>query len=183
MIEIAAGFGSALAIALLVPRYIERKHTKTNREWYNEHIKDNIDIAPPSIVFPIVWSILYIFMATAIGIWSLKPDDEMSGGNYIATWVLINFNLLFNLLWTLVFFSFRDKSWSILVALVDALLIFGTAVAIVVLFHLSSESNAWVFVLWYPYVIWTGFALLLTFAIWLCNREDGLGIEYAPIEA
>lgn len=182
MIELAAGFGSALAIALLVPRNIERKHNKTSKEWYNEYIKSNLCLAPPSIVFPIVWAILYIFMATAIGIWSLKPDDEMSGGNYIATWVLIDFNLLFNLLWTLVFFSFRDKSWSIPVALADAVLIFGTAVTVGILFHLSSESNAWVFVLWWIYAAWTAFALLLTFAIWLCNREGGLGIEYTQLE-
>ena len=180
MTALAAGFSSALAVALLVPSWVEREHKESVKDWYDKHIKANIVIAPPSIVFHIAWTITYIFMAIAIGLWSQQPD--MSSGTYIGAWVLIVFNILFNKLWTVLFFSFRDMKWSIVVALVDALLLFATAVAVVVLFHLSPDKNAAVFVLWYLYVLWTAFILVLNFAIWLCNREGGLGIDYTPLQ-
>ena len=169
--EIVAGFGAALAAALIVPSSIERNHNQTQKDWYNEKIKDGISIAPPSIVFPIVWTILYIFMAAAIAIWAVKPEEELRSGVYIGTWIVIVLNIIFNKLWTVLFFSFRDKRWSIGAAFADALLIFLTALVIVILFHVSSESNAWVFVLWYPYVLWSFFAFVLTTTIFEGRAE------------
>lgn len=177
MLEIIIGFACALALVLLVPTYIDRKHDATGSEWYRERIRANVNIAPPTYVFPVVWSALYIFMATAIGIWaSIQPSTEWTTGRFIATWVLISANLLFNRLWTLIFFSFRDKPWSVPLALFDAFLIFGTALAIVVLFHLSPEHNGWVYGLWYPYVAWTLFAFVLTFAIWRLSRGSEFSV-------
>lgn len=181
MTEAAIGFGVTLALALIIPRYMERKHRETTGKWYHTHIRENLWMAPPVITFPIIWTILYIFIATAIGIWSIKPEPEMSGSNYIATWVLIGFNITFLNLWTLIFFSYRDKKWSLPLAFADAIFLFGTALAIGILFHLSSETNVAVFVLWWLYVIWTLFAMTLSLVIWLCNREGGLGIDYSPV--
>jgi tryptophan-rich sensory protein len=177
------GFSGALLAALLTPSYVERESLRgTGKEWYQKYIQDNVNIAPPSLVFPIVWSLLYAGMAVSIGLWAGKPELEMQGGIYLAAWILIILNIVLNKLWTLIFFSFRDKRWSIPMAFVDALLIFGTAVAVVVLFHLGSSVSVWVFILWYAYVLWTGFATVLSLAILLCNMEDGLGISYEPME-
>ena len=181
MTAAAAGFGASLALALIIPSHLDRKHKETSKEWYRQHIQDNVWIAPPALVFPIVWTIVYIFLATAVGIWSIKPEPEASGGNYIATWVLIAFNIVFAKLWTLLTFSFRDKKWSLPAALADAFFLFGTAVAIVVLFHVSSETSVAVFVLWYLYLVWTLFIFIFAFAWWLCSRKGGLGIDYTPV--
>lgn len=173
MNEIVIGFACALAVVLLVPTYIDRKHDETGSTWYRDRIRVNINIAPPTYVFPVIWSVLYVFMAAAIGLWaSIQPSTEWPTTRFIAAWVLISANLLFNRLWTLIFFSFRDKAWSVPLALLDAFLIFGTAVAIAVLFHVSPAHNGWVYGLWYPYVAWTLFALVLTFAIWRASRHS-----------
>ena len=183
MIVLVAGFASALALALLVPTYADRKHQMTGAEWYKKRIRDNINIAPPGLVFPIVWPLLYLCMATAIAFWAyLQPESDWTSGRYIATWVLIGCNILFNRLWTLVFFSFRDKAWSVTLALADAFLIFGTATAIVVLFHLSSMVSWWSIGLWYAYVAWSLFAFVLNLAVWLCEREGALDVNYVKLD-
>ena len=182
MIAIVVGFACALAVVLLVPTYIDRKHEKTGSEWYKEHIRTNINIAPPTIVFPIVWSLLYLCIAAAIALWAfIQPSSEWTSGRFMATWTLFSANLLFNRLWTLIFFSFRDKTWSVSLALFDAFLILGTAIAIVVFFHLSPEHNGWIFGLWYPYIAWCAFAFTLTLAIWLGVREGKFGTTYASM--
>lgn len=175
MTTIVVGFAVSLAIVLIVPIYVERDHEESNNKWYRSTVQPNVRLAPPTWVFPVVWTILYLAMAAAIALWTrIQPSTEWNSDIFIATWVLIACNLLFNRLWTLVFFSFRDAPWSLTAALVDAFLIFGTAVAVVVLFHLSPETNGWVFGLWYPYVAWTGFAFLLTLSIWAVAREGHL---------
>lgn len=164
--EIIIGFGSALAVALLVPTYVDRKHATTGNEWYRTKIRPAVHLAPPTWVFPVVWTLLYLAICAAIGYWAaIQPSISYRSATFISTWVLFCANLLFNRLWTLIFFSYRDKSWSLSLAAFDAFLIFATAVTVVVLFHISPATNAWIFGLWYPYVAWTFFALVLTIDI------------------
>lgn len=167
MIEIIIGFACALAVVLVVPTYVDRQHDTTGSVWYQDRIRANVRIAPPTFVFPVVWTALYIFMVTAMALWaSEQPSSEWPTTRFIATWVLFSANLMFNRLWTLIFFSFRDRSWSVPLAVFDAFMIMVTAVAVVVMFHISPVHNGWVYALWYPYIAWTLFAFILTFTIW-----------------
>ena len=61
-------------------------------------------LAPPAILFPIVWTILYILMGVSYGI--LKAKRKISDDVKF----IYYFQLFVNLLWPIFFFSFK---WSI----------------------------------------------------------------------
>ena len=65
-------------------------------------------LSPPSIVFPIIWTILYILMGTSYGILKTKGliDDETNMIYYT--------QLLVNVTWPIVFFVFKWRFVSIL---------------------------------------------------------------------
>ncbi|MGI9547247.1 MAG: TspO/MBR family protein, partial [Flavobacteriaceae bacterium] len=81
--------------------------------WYTTLNKPAFN--PPNWVFGTVWTILYILMGVAAGIvWS-------KGLHHI--WVKtalyhFSFQLIFNALWSVVFFGFNQPFWALLVILI-----------------------------------------------------------------
>ena len=112
-------------------------------------------LAPPSIVFPIVWGILYVLMTIAMILY-LKQNPE----DGTAFWLYAG-NLVLNALWPLFFFALRqvDVALFILLAMIFVnLLLMGRL-----------KSVKWAFYLYLPYLAWQLFALYLNFAITLLN--------------
>ena len=111
--------------------------------------------APPSIVFPIVWGILYVLMAISLILYFRKnPDDTVAFWLYAA-------NLALNALWPLFFFTLQN---------VGAALIILIAMILVNLLLLGRLKNVkWAFYLYLPYLLWQLFALYLNAAICLLN--------------
>ena len=71
-------------------------------EWYPLLHKPSI--TPPAIVFPIVWSILYVLMGLSLSFLIKRKSAKW----LIAVW---GAQLFFNFLWSILFFSWRSPYW------------------------------------------------------------------------
>lgn len=113
-------------------------------------------LSPPSIVFPIAWTILYILMGVSYGI--LKShnliDKEANMIYYL--------QLIFNAFWSIIFFVFKSRLFAFF--WIIALLIF-VGYMIVLFFRKNKIAG----LLQIPYFIWLLFASYLNIAIYLLN--------------
>ena len=117
---------------------------------YNDMIQPSF--APPGILFPIVWTILYILMGISSYIVSETGGDL---GIYII-------QLVVNLLWSFLFFTFK---WY-LVSFLWILLLIVLVVIMIKKFFSASKVSAYLQI---PYLLWLIFAAILNFSIYLLN--------------
>lgn len=116
--------------------------------------------APPGWLFGPVWSVLYALMAIAVWlVWR-------AGGRHRARTALLLFaaQLAANALWSWLFFAWRLGSWAFAEVLVLWLLIAATLVAFWRVQRLAA-------LLLIPYLLWVGFAAVLSLALWRSNPE------------
>lgn len=112
--------------------------------------------APPSILFPIAWSILYLLMGISYGM--LKVDGIAEGSATVLYFVQLSVNLL----WPVAFFVFKWRLFAFIwILLLDALVI-----AMTVSFYRRKKSAG---ILQIPYILWVLFATYLNLGIVLLN--------------
>ena len=121
-----------------------------------DNIKKPI-FAPPAIIFPIVWGILYILM----GISSYLVYISNSRYKKIGL-IFYAIQLVVNALWTMIFFRFEN----FLFAFIWLLLLLGIVVIMLFYFYKSDKKA---FYLQIPYLIWLIFALILNYSIYTLN--------------
>lgn len=125
--------------------------------WYKTIEKPSF--TPPNYIFGPVWTVLYILMGIAAGmVWS-------RGTHHI--WVKTAlyhfvFQLLFNALWSLVFFGLESPFWALLVIITLFILILLT----IKWFKVVSKKAAYLLI---PYALWVLYAMALNFEIWRLN--------------
>ena len=122
---------------------------------YNELQKPFL--APPSITFPIVWSILYLMMGISYGI--LKDNDLVDSEIDFIYYL----QLFFNALWPIAFFIFK---WRLFAGI--WIIILGILIAIMIVKFYAKNKVAGL--LQIPYLLWTIFATYLNFLIYFLNR-------------
>lgn len=120
---------------------------------YNEIIMSKF--TPPKILFPIVWSILYILM----GVSRYIIDNKENNHNAIS---IYRFQLIVNLIWPFLFFNFK---WYLFSFIWIILLITLVTIMIIKFLKLSKVSG----LLQIPYLLWLVFASILNFAIYTLN--------------
>ena len=111
----------------------------------------------PSIVFPIVWVILYILMGISIYIIS---EDKYKDKTKAYTLYIVQ--LIMNSLWTLFFFGFN---WYTFSAIWIILLLIAVILMIISFFKIDKKAAY----LQIPYVLWLLFALFLNVSIAIMN--------------
>lgn len=114
--------------------------------------------APPSMVFPIVWIILY----TLMGISAYMIYESSSKYKSLALTVY-SIQLIVNFVWPLLFFNGRMFSAAFICLLILWLLVLW----MIILFY---RVNHWAAYLQIPYIIWLTFAAYLNFSVFLLNR-------------
>lgn len=114
-------------------------------------------LAPPSLAFPIVWTILYILMGVSYGRLKEKSliDKEISRIYYL--------QLAVNLLWPIFFFILKWRLFSLIWIILLAVL-----VGIMIIRFYRKDKLAGL--LQIPYILWTIFATYLNLGIYLLNR-------------
>lgn len=113
-------------------------------------------LAPPSILFPIVWTILYILMGISYGFLESKLlMDSRGKGIYY-------FQLFVNLLWPIFFFVLKWRLFSFFWII---LLLFLILLMIIDFYRKDKISG----ILQVPYLLWTIFAAYLNVSIYLLN--------------
>ena len=114
-------------------------------------------LAPPSIVFPIVWTILYILMGISYGILKSKSltDKKIDLIYYI--------QLAVNAAWSIIFFLLKWRLFAFIwILLLDILVIL-----MIIKFYKKDKTAG---LLQIPYILWTLFASYLNLAIYILNK-------------
>ena len=112
--------------------------------------------APPAWVFGPVWTVLYGLMGIAAWLVWRSPGPKR------AALTLFGAQLVANALWSWLFFGWHRGA----LAAVEILVLLGLIVAMIVAFWRMSRVAALLMV---PYLLWVGFASLLTWAVWRSN--------------
>ncbi len=117
--------------------------------------------SPPAIVFPIVWTILYILMGiAAYKVWRLKYENiDVSSAIFVYA-----IQLLLNFLWTIIFFGFRLYG----LAFLELILLIIFVLLTIKRFYDKAGKGAALLLL--PYLIWLIYAGVLNFFIWMLNE-------------
>lgn len=117
-------------------------------------------LSPPSALFPIVWTILYILMGISAAIICKKQGDNLNEAQMGLKAYTIS--LFFNFLWSIVFFNLRWFGFAFFWLL--GLLFF--IIKTIVCYYKVNKLAAYLQI---PYAIWVAFAGYLNFAIWMLN--------------
>ena len=132
--------------------------TRGNMDLYGE-VKAP-PLAPPSILFPIVWTALYILMGiSAAMIYLSKNTDFKKRSAALATYAS---SLVVNFAWSIIFFKFKAYFF----AFIWLLLLLYFVVKTIVQYK---EINKTAADLQIPYALWVTFAGYLSFGIWILN--------------
>lgn len=149
------------ALAILLPLAvggISAFLTKNNMDIYNS-IKMP-PLSPPSVVFPIVWSVLYLLMGVSSALVFNSSGATKNEKKSALTVYLLS--LAANFLWSIAFFNFRAFLTAFAVLLILLLLVVTTVLK-------YAKINPIAAYLQVPYLIWIAFAGYLNFGIWLLN--------------
>lgn len=129
-----------------------------NTQYYSQLIKPGF--APPSFIFPIVWTILYVLMGISCYLIIKKGYDLSKVKDAMFYYWL---QLALNFMWSILFFG-MDLRFTALVCLI--ILIFIT-VLMIVKFNKIDKRAAYINI---PYLVWLVYALFLNYYIWVINK-------------
>lgn len=114
---------------------------------------------PPSIVFPVVWTILYALMGIGMArvqLYGTLPGKAHGGNLFLAQLVL-------NFLWPMVFFN--GQAYGLALAFLGLLWILVYRMLLTFRKEDKLAGNLQI-----PYLIWLSFAAILNEQTWLLNR-------------
>ncbi len=132
--------------------------TRDSMDIYETIVKP--PLAPPGILFPIVWSILYVIMGIGSTMIYLSPADEKS--RFGALWIYA-IQLIVNFFWSIIFFNGQEFLFSFIWLILLWLLI----ILMIVRFARINKTAAYLQI---PYLVWVTFAGYLNLAIHILNR-------------
>lgn len=152
---------SALVISILIPLAIGSLSTLVsgNRSMYFSINKPAL--SPPAFIFPIVWTILYILMG--ISSYIIYESESPRKSNALRTYAV---QLLFNFIWSIIFFGLSQYFFAFLWLLALIILI----AVMIYQFYKISPAAAYLQI---PYFIWCLFAAYLNFMIYIMNKSVG----------
>lgn len=115
-------------------------------------------LTPPSLVFPIVWAVLFALMGIGAARVAQAPASRAR------TWGLglFGLQLFFNGVWGLLFFNLRSYGLAFFWLIALWGLIFGMT-------RSFQRVSPWAAGLQAPYLIWTAFAGYLNLGVWVLN--------------
>jgi translocator protein len=108
---------------------------------------------PPKILFPIMWSILYLLMTISVYLATKNSDDAYK---------IYFFQLIVNTFWTVIFFGLKLR----LIAFIWIILLFILVIIMIKKFYKENKTAG---LLQIPYIIWLLIAMYLNLSIYLLN--------------
>ena len=129
--------------------------TMNNMDTFKELQKP---INVPGILFPIVWSVLYLLMSISCYIITTKDDKDKDNA---LIWYAIQ--LIINSLWSLIFFGFG----AYLFAFIWIILLLVSVIIMIIKFYKIDKTAAFLNIF---YVLWILFAGFLNLGIYILNR-------------
>lgn len=113
-------------------------------------------LAPPGIIFPIAWTILYVLMGLGYGL--LKDNNKADNGVTAVYYV----QLIVNLLWPVAFFVFKWRLFAFIWILLLDVLVIIMAYKFFKRIPLAGYMQI-------PYILWVLFASYLNIAVYYLN--------------
>ncbi len=114
-------------------------------------------LAPPGVLFPVVWTILYVLMGISYGILeSNNLVDEKVKSIYF-------WQLLVNALWSIIFFVLKWRFFAFIWIIILIILV----ISMIQEFYKRNKISG---LLQFPYLAWIVFAAYLNFAFFILNR-------------
>lgn len=125
--------------------------------WYQTLTKPSYN--PPNWVFAPVWTLLFLLMGISLFLIWTSQTDKKTKQKAIS---IFNTQLLFNILWSLFFFTFKNPT----LAFVEIIFLW-----ILIFINIKSFSaiNRIAGILLIPYILWVSFAAFLNLSIVLLN--------------
>ena len=113
-------------------------------------------LSPPSLLFPIVWTLLYVLMGVSFGI---LRDKHLNDSNVKLIYYV---QLIVNLLWPIAFFVLKWRLFAFIwILILDALV-----VLMIFTFYKRNKTAA---LLQLPYLAWVLFASYLNLGVYILN--------------
>ena len=132
--------------------------TKDGAELYNATINKPF-LSPPSIVFPIVWAILFALMGVGITRVYTAPISQPRSHSLQIFFI----QLAFNFFWSIIFFHYQKFGFAFFWVMILWILIW----VMIFSFRKVDKLSSWLQI---PYLIWVTFAAYLNFGVWILNR-------------
>lgn len=117
-------------------------------------------LSPPSVVFPIVWTVLFTLMGISAAMIYNSSASQKQKENTLLTYAI---NLAVNFFWSLIFFNLR----AFLFAFLWLLLLLYLIIKTILQYYKINKLAAYLQI---PYAVWVTFAGYLTLGIWWLNR-------------
>ncbi len=153
---------AALCISIIVPLAVGAiAGIITSPEidgWYRSLRKPGFN--PPDWIFGPVWTLLYITMGISVYlIWKINTTTELKKKAVF----IFGLQLLFNFLWSILFFYFH----LVFLALIDILILWGLILYMIYIFRKIKPTAGLMNI---PYLLWVSFATALNISIWALNN-------------
>lgn len=146
-IAIALGIGGLSAIL-----------TSDSMDIYSYIVQPSL--APPAILFPIVWTILFTIMGIGAAlVWNKKDEQPKEVQDALVVYAV---NLFMNFFWSIIFFNMR----AFLFAFIWLVLLWVVILIMILKFRKVSPLAAYLQI---PYLLWVTFAGYLNLAIYILN--------------
>ena len=133
--------------------------TRNSMGLYNDIVKPFL--SPPTWLFPVVWTVLFILMGISAAIIYLNKTAPKSQIN--SALFTYGLSLIVNFFWSIIFFNIR----AYLFAFVWLLLLLYLIIRTIIKYCKINPIAAYLQI---PYLLWVSFAGYLTFAIWILNK-------------
>ena len=116
-------------------------------------------LTPPDIVFPVVWTVLFILMAISAARIYLAPASRQRSRGLL----IYALQLAFNFFWSVLFFNFQAYGLAFL-----WIIVLWVLIALMIISFTKTDRTAGL--LQIPYLLWVTFAAYLNFMVWLLNK-------------
>ena len=149
------------AAAVIIPLAVGGLSAFLTRDNMNIYEEVNTPpLSPPSFLFPVVWTVLYFLMGISSAfIWRQRQSRKEKVDNALLIYAA---SLVFNFIWSLIFFNFRLFFFAFVWLIILLALIILTVISYRKILPIASYLQI-------PYVLWVAFAGYLNFGIWLLN--------------
>lgn len=147
----------ALLYSILIPVFLGSFVGFLTAPFNNYYSLNLPSFAPNGIIFPIVWTILYILMGVSCYLIIKSNSDRKDEALFV-----YGMQVLINLFWSIWFFVFRFYLFSFL----WILLLIGFVVVMIKLFYKISKFSAYLQI---PYLLWLIFAGILNLFVYFLN--------------
>lgn len=117
-------------------------------------------LSPPPWLFPVVWTVLFILMGVSAAL--VYTNKAASYGEKSDAYKVYGLQLLFNFIWSLIFFNMRNY----FLAFIWLVLLWLLILTMIIKFYKINPKAGYLQI---PYLLWVTFAGYLNFMIFILN--------------